>query len=162
MNDSPPANWSHRVIEFIEQDIPFNRLLGMRVVSLVDGHAVMEVPYRPDLVGDPYRPALHGGVVSTLIDATGGAAAFTRIEAVDRISTVDMRVDYLRPAAQERLVADAQVQRMGNRVAAVQVVVHQGDPDEPIALGRCVYNVKRNVGQPMIRARGSEGTKDRG
>lgn len=92
MSDTPPANWSHRVIEFTEQSIPFNRLL-------------------------------------------------------------DMRVDYLRPAAQERLVADAQVQRMGNRVAAVQVVVHQGDPDEPIALGRCVYNVKRDLGEPILKQR---------
>ncbi len=151
MSDTSPANWSHRVIEFIERSIPFNRLLGMRVVSLEHGRAVMEVPFRPDLVGDPYRPALHGGVVSSLIDATGGAAAFTRIETVDRISTVDMRVDYLRPGAEERLVAEAEVQRMGNRVAAVQVIVHQGDPAEPIALGRCVYNVRRDVGEPTLK-----------
>ncbi len=156
MSESSPANWSHRVIEFIERSIPFNQLLRMRVVSLESGHAVMEVPFRPDLIGDPYRPSIHGGVVSTLIDATGGAAAFTRIETVDRISTVDMRVDYLRPGAEDRLVAEAVVQRMGNRVAAVQVVVHQGDPAEPIALGRCVYNVRRNVGEPILRKRGSD------
>lgn len=149
MDESP----SHReaFIRFIEDRIPFNRLLGMKVVSLSKGRAVCEVPFRRELIGDIFRPAIHGGVVSTLIDATGGAAGFTLIDPVDRISTVDMRVDYLRPGAEAPLIADAEVVRMGNRVAVVHVVVHQGDPEQPIADGRCVYNVRRNVGVPVDR-----------
>ena len=156
MTSNDTAIWTTRFIDFIERTIPFNRLLGMQVTSIETGRAVVEIPFRPDLIGDIFRPAIHGGVVSTLIDATGGAAAFTLIERVDRISTVDMRVDYLRPGAEDRLVADAEVLRMGNRVAVVQIVVHQGNRDEPIALGSCVYNVRRNVGAPIDRRQDRE------
>jgi len=147
MTDTPSRR--EAFIRFIEEDIPFNLLLGMKVTGLDRGRAVCEVPFRAELIGDRFRPAIHGGVVSTLIDATGGAAAFTLIDVVDRISTVDMRVDYMRPGAENTLVADAKVVRMGNRVAVVHVVVHQGDPEQPIADGRCVYNVRRNVGTPI-------------
>jgi uncharacterized protein (TIGR00369 family) len=143
-----------RFTAFIENKIPFNRLLGMRVRTLTRGRAVVEIPFRADLIGDIFRPALHGGVVSALIDATGGAAAFTMIERVDRVSTVDMRVDYLRPGAERALFAEAEVLRMGNRVTVVQVRVHQGDLAQPIAIGSCVYNVRRNVG-PYVDRRGT-------
>jgi len=43
---------------------------------------------------------------------------------------------------------------MGNRVCVVHVVVHQGDKDKPIADGRCVYNVRRNVGFPVDKTGG--------
>ena len=140
-----------RFIRFIEDRIPFNRLLGMKVTRLSKGRAVCEVPFRRDLIGDIFRPAIHGGVVSTLIDATRGAPRVRPIDPVDRISTVDMRVDYLRPGAEATVIADAEVVRMGNRVCVVRVVVHQGDPAQAIADGRCVYNVRRNVGAPVDR-----------
>jgi uncharacterized protein (TIGR00369 family) len=136
---------------FIERRIPFNALLGLKVTRLDRGFAVMEVPFRPELIGDIFRPAIHGGVLSTLIDATGGAAAFTMVDVVDRVSTVDMRVDYLRPGVEDTVIAEAEIVRMGNRVCAVQVRVHQGDPVQPIALGSVVYNVSRNVGAPVDR-----------
>ncbi len=148
MSDDPTSH-RQRFIEFVEQGIPFNRLLGLRVTELSRGRAVCEVPFRRELIGDIFRPAIHGGVVSTLIDATGGVAGFSMIDVVDRISTVDMRVDYLRPGLEDTVVADAEVVRMGNRVCVVHVVVHQGDRTKPIADGRCVYNVRRNVGSPV-------------
>lgn len=148
-DDSDTTSHRERFTRFIEQGIPFNRLLGIRVVLLERGHAVCEVPFRRELIGDIFRPAIHGGVVSTLIDATGGVAGFSLIDTMDRISTVDMRVDYLRPGLEDTLIADAEVVRMGNRVCVVHVVVHQGDTSKPIADGRCVYNVRRNVGMPV-------------
>jgi uncharacterized protein (TIGR00369 family) len=58
-------------------------------------------------------------------------------------STIDLRVDYLRPAKLETLVAEARVVRMGNRVGVVDVsVYHPRAPSETIATGKGVYNVK--------------------
>ena len=133
------------VHRFMEEQIPFNRLLGMKIETLERGYARMTIPFREELIGDPWRPALHGGVISALVDTCGGAAVFSLFDDVgDRTSTVDLRVDYLRPGRKETLVAKAQVSRAGNRVAAVDIVVfHPGQEDAPIATGKGVYNVRR-------------------
>jgi uncharacterized protein (TIGR00369 family) len=129
---------------FIEQHIPFNRHLGLRADHWEDGVARMTLPVRPELVGDPFRPALHGGAIAALIDACAGLAVFSKLDLGTRISTVDMRVDFLRPGRTDLdVVADARVVRLGNRVAVTDIHVHQGDPDAPIAEGRAVYNVSR-------------------
>ena len=129
--------------QFLETGIPFNRVLGVELVTLDKGHARLEIPFRPELVGDPFRPALHGGVLSALADTAGGAAVFSRVEdARPRVSTIDLRMDYLRPARLERVVADARVVRMGNRVAVVDVrLFHPPNEDEVFATCKAVYNV---------------------
>ena len=130
---------------FMEEEVPFNRFLGMRITHLDAGEANMEIPFRDELVGDPFRPALHGGVISALLDTCGGAAALTTLDSLeDRASTVDLRVDYLRPGRKETLVAEARVVRAGNRVAVVQLsAFHPGDRERPVATGVGVYNMRR-------------------
>ena len=123
----------------------FNRFLGLEIARLDEGFARVAIPFRDHLVGDPERPALHGGVLSAAIDAAGGAAAFTLIELPDdRLSTIDLRVDYLRPAGLQRLVCEARVSRMGNRIASVDVIAFHGEErDAPVATGKAVYSVRR-------------------
>lgn len=142
--------WSPRVIQFMEEAIPFNRFLGIRVETLAAGVCVLRLPWRPELVGDPFRPAVHGGVTATLVDTAGGAACFSLLEKpTERVSTVDMRIDYLRPGANADLLCRARVIRMGNRVAVTHMEVFCGAldtpeaPNTPIATGSGVYNVLR-------------------
>ena len=131
-----------RLKEFMEQGIPFNAFLGMVVTRMGDGEAEMSIPARPELTGDPFRPALHGGVVSALADTVGGLAVFTRAGRSRSASTVDLRVDYLRPGAVDKpLFARARVLRLGNRVAATHTVVYQDSVDKPIATANAVYNM---------------------
>jgi len=132
--------------EFMEGQIPFNAFLGMQVTLMNDGEAEMMIPARPELTGDPFRPALHGGVLSTLADTVGGLAVFTRVGRTHIASTVDLRIDYLRPGqVDQNIFARATVLRAGNRVAATHTVVYQDDIDQPIATANAVYNmVTRN------------------
>ncbi len=138
------------LVEFMQERIPFNAHLGMRVDVLRRGECVLRIPFTPLLIGDPFRPAIHGGVISTLADTAGGAACFTLFDSPnDRVSTVDMRIDYLQPGPPERdLLCRATVLRMGNKVAATQMDVFSGalpssGQAKPIASGRGVYNVLR-------------------
>jgi len=144
----PPMTPEQRalVIQFFDTQIPFNRLLGLSVRELGEGRAIIDVPFRADLIGDPTRPALHGGVLSATIDAAGGAAAFTQVSLPhDRISTIDLRVDYLRPAELRDFVCEGTVSRMGNRVASVDIVAyHAGESDRLIATGKAVYSIRRS------------------
>lgn len=128
--------------QVMEELIPFNRWLGVRMTRAEPGCARLEVPFRDELVGDPLRPALHGGVLSALADAAGGAAVWTGVEDERaRVSTIDLRIDYLRPAKLELVVAEARVVRIGNRVGVADMRIFQTDESETIATGKGVYNI---------------------
>jgi uncharacterized protein (TIGR00369 family) len=130
--------------ELIESGIPFNNFLGLRVRRLEPGRCSLVVPRRPELVGDTRRGALHGGVISMLVDTCGGFAVWTLGKPSDRIATIDLRVDYLKPAVEGDLVAESQVRLHGNRVGnAVTVVYCDTDPGAIVAEGRSVYNIRR-------------------
>lgn len=132
------------VREFFAQGIPFNRHLGMEVLEMADGFARARLPFREEFVGDPFRPALHGGVIATLLDATGGAAVWSGLSMADRVSTIDIRVDYLRPGRLEEVVAEGRVRRAGNRVGVVAIhAYHPSHPDEHIAEAMGVYSIRR-------------------
>ncbi len=130
---------------FMEEHIPFNRFLGMKLVDARKGFAHISLPFRDELVGDPFKPALHGGVLSALADTVGGCAVFTVIEAGARCSTIDLRIDYLRPGKLEGLQAQAEILRVGNRVAVAKVDVFHTDAATPIAVAMGVYAVKRGT-----------------
>lgn len=130
--------------QFYEEAIPFNRMLGLKLEYWEKDAARMRLPYRDELIGDFLRGAIHGGVVATLIDVAGGAAISAHISYRDRISTVDLRVDYLRKAEPRDLVASAKVVRVGKRLATVRMdVYHDGEDVDPVAIGSGVYSIKR-------------------
>ena len=94
----------------IQEIVPFNKFLGITVEEASEGYVRLKLPYRDEYIGDAARPALHGGVISTLIDTAGGFAVWTQLAGVeDRVSTIDLRVDYLAPGAPEPLCADARM-----------------------------------------------------
>lgn len=134
------------VLKLLAEHIPFNKLLGIQGESVEVGRAVLVLPVRPEHVGDPRRPALHGGVLSTLIDTAGGIAAWSALGAGETVSTVDLHVDYLEPAGLGApLRAEAQLIRKGNRVCHVRVSVTQDGL--LVAEGRGVYNIHRRSGK---------------
>ena len=130
------------VLRIMEEVVPFNRYLGLRGESVSEGRCVLRLPVRDELVGDPRRPAIHGGVLSSLIDTAGGVAAWSALGDDETVSTVDLRVDYLEPAGLVGdLRAEAELIRKGGRVCHVRVAVTQGEV--LVAEGRAVYNIYR-------------------
>jgi uncharacterized protein (TIGR00369 family) len=133
-----------QILHAMEHIVPFNRLLGLRGESVGRGKAVMTLAVREDFIGDVRRPALHGGVLSTLIDTAGGLAAWSALGDDESVSTVDLRVDYLEPAGLGApLRAEAELIRKGNRVCHVRVSVLQDQV--LVAEGRAVYNIHRRA-----------------
>ena len=133
-----------QILHAMEHMVPFNKLLGIRGESAGHGKAVLVLPVRPDFVGDVRRPALHGGVLSTLIDTAGGLAAWSALSDDESVSTVDLRVDYLEPAGLGApLRAEAELVRKGNRVCHVRVAILQ--EGVLVAEGRGVYNIHQRV-----------------
>ncbi len=138
----PEAKEALEVLRIMERESPFNQLLGLEGEAIEPGHASILLPVRAAFVGDPRRPALHGGVISSLIDTAGGAAAWSAIGPGEAVSTIDLRVDYLEPArVAGPLRAEATLLRKGNRVCHVRVSVTQDGV--VVAEGAAVYNIHR-------------------
>lgn len=132
-----------QIHQLFEAGIPFCRDLGMKILQLDAEKVQILLPFSERLIGDPRRPALHGGVISTLLDTAGGAIAMTTIDMQqETISTVDMRVDYLLPGRSLDLIGEAVVVRKGNKVIVTNMrAFHADAPQAYIAESRAVYNI---------------------
>ena len=139
--------------EIFAEKIPFNKVLGLDVVSLAGECPVLRFAMRPELVGNFVRGNLHGGVISSVIDVCGGLTAFLglqrklrdepieeRLQRFARMGTIDMRVDYLRPGHGEWFEAKGTILRTGNKVAVTRMELHN-DGGELIAVGTGAYTV---------------------
>jgi len=136
------SDFPEQILKVMADQVPFNRLLGIQGESASTGACVLVLPVRPEFVGDFRRPALHGGVVSALIDTAGGVAAWSTLGPEESVSTVDLTVDFLEPSGLAApLRAAAQLVRKGNRVCHVRVAVTQDG--KLVAEGRGVYNIHK-------------------
>lgn len=133
-----------------EQMIPFNRVLGLKLDSLDPKAPRLRFDMRPELVGNPVRQILHGGVISATLDVVGGLAIAlaSLAEKTDEpparqfpnIGTIDLRVDYLRPGRGKFFIATGRVVRLGGRVAVAHTEL-VNDTGEQIATGSAAYIV---------------------
>ena len=113
---------------------PHMRAIGLRFVSAETGVVVGMIPYRADLVGDPRTGVLHGGVVTTLLDSTGGAAVLSALSAPMPIATLDLRIDYLRPSTPHApLYARVECYKLTRHVAFARGIAYNLDESDPVA-----------------------------
>lgn len=119
---------------------PHGALIGLELVELGSDYVTSRVAYRPELVGNPQTGYLHGGVITTLIDQSSGAAVMLATGGHERIVTLDLRIDHLRPAAPERdIYARAECYRVGREVAFARCVAYQEDPEYPFATSMSAF-----------------------
>lgn len=129
--------------QFIDA-IPHVRELGMTILSMGDGEAVMSVPYDPRLVGDPSTGVLHGGVVTTLLDSCCGAAVMCHPTGALGTATIDLRIDYMRPARPgEPITARATCFRATRSVAFVRAIAYDESEADPVAAASGSFTLER-------------------
>ncbi|EHR69615.1 hypothetical protein BurJ1DRAFT_0734 [Burkholderiales bacterium JOSHI_001] len=120
--------------ELFEQRITFNQTLGLKVLGFGPQGPRLRFAMRPELVGHYLYGRLHGGVISAVLDASGGLAALWAISEKHadesaaqvmhrfaKLGTIDLRVDYLRPGLGQHFDATVEVLRLGGRVASIQM-----------------------------------------
>jgi len=114
--------------------IPHLKALGVDAPVVEKGRVVMRLPWREDLVGNAETGVLHGGAITSLIDTAGGMAVMTMLEKRVAIATIDLRIDYLKPARpREDLFAEATCYRMTRHVAFIRATAYQGEAQDAIA-----------------------------
>ena len=132
----------------MEQHIAFNKHLGLKVEPFDAEAPKLRFEMRPELVGNPARQILHGGVISATLDVAGGFAIMLSLAAemtgiptsFPNMGTIDLRVDYLRPGRGKYFVATARIVRKGKRIAVTHMELHN-DAGELIATGGAAYVV---------------------
>ena len=125
------------------QYTPHARRLRMRVVETGPGAATLTLPYHPELIGDPSRGVVFGGVITTLIDQASGLAVACAMAELAAIATIDLRVDYLRAADPGRdLHARAECYKLSRNVAFVRASAWERSQDDPFAGWRSWHRLR--------------------
>lgn len=126
---------------------PLNQLLGLQVVDVGDGHAVVVIDAEEQHTNRAH--VVHGGVISALCDTAMGAATATTLEEDETYATAQLHVQLIRSAsAGSRLECTADVLRRGRRVVAVEAVVHDTADSELVAkaTSTCIIGAARPDG----------------
>lgn len=136
--NSLPAQFEPEFIaglkSIFEDKIVFNTVLGLKITSLKPERVVGRIDMKPELVGHYAYNRIHGGVVSAGLDAMAGLAVMAaigarhmdeaplqRLQRFSKLGTIDLRIDYLRPAISEHFELRAEVLRLGSRVASTRM-----------------------------------------
>lgn len=115
---------------------PFMRFLGPELVRAAKGVVEVRLPFREEFLRRDGSDWLHGGVISALADIVGDYAVITEVGT--GVPTIDLRVDYLRPARRGDLMATGRTVRVGRTVSVADVEIRDAG-GALVAVGRGVY-----------------------
>ena len=110
------------------------RALGLRYRDHGDDWVELALPWRPELVVVPDSGIMATGAIVSLIDTCSGTSVWRKLGGFRHIVTVDLRIDYLRPAVREEtVIARCECYKLTRKIAFVRGLAHGGDPERPVA-----------------------------
>jgi uncharacterized protein (TIGR00369 family) len=147
------ATLENALFELFDENITFNKTLGLKIFELTHNSVTTRFNMHPSLVGHYHYGRLHGGVISAVLDSTGGLALMVAladkfknestqqiVQRFNKMGTIDLRIDYLRPGLGEHFDASVKVTRLGGRIASTQMAL-TNNLGELIATGAASYVV---------------------
>ena len=131
--------------QFIEA-IPHAVALGMDLTDMGHGEVEMTMPYDARFVGDPETGVIHGGAVSALMDTCCGAAVISHSSCPSGTATIDLRIDYMRPATPGQALSTLAVcYRVTRSVAFVRATAYDEDKSRPVATATGAFTVRGRI-----------------
>lgn len=163
MNDEKPEPMAHSGAQIDDPDLaaefaklkgvfaPQTSAIGLKVTKIERGKAWSHIDWREDLVGDLETGVIAGGVLTTMLDSTCGAATQAALGKLTAMATLDLRIDYMRPAEPKRVIhCMAHCYKTTRSVCFVRGVAYHDNPDDPIATaaGTFMLTGEESYGSP--------------
>ena len=143
MSGATPGFDPHAFFELARR-VGHGRALGLQFRASGDNWAELALPWRKELVGVPETGVLASGAIVSLIDTASGTSVWVTLDRFGPILTIDLRLDYLRPAANgETIVARCECVKLTRRIAFVRGIAHGAEDDRPIALSAATFMLNR-------------------
>lgn len=166
MTDNPPPrprDIMRKNAGLIMQAVPWARHLGFELVEIGEARATAKVEWREDLVGDPDTGVIAGGVITALLDNLCGVATGAALEEYKSMATLDLRIDYMRPATKgETILAEAECYHLTRSIAFCRASAFHGDKDLTIATAAAAFalnDISRFSGGTLAKAAADAGIK---
>ena len=142
MKPSPILDALRGNLQALVAYVPHAAALGLVVVDAQPGETWLRVPYADNLVGNPETGVLHGGVITTLLDNCAGIAVMTALGEPHPVATLDLRIDYMKPATPGLdVIGHCRCYKVTRNVAFVQGSAYHQDSGDPIATTSMTFNV---------------------
>jgi len=135
-------------------NLPFNHFLGLSVKSRDEKVLRLSFKSKQEFIGNTFKNILHGGIISSAIDACGGLHAMTAgyekmrslpkhtiMARLKNSSTIDLRVDYLRPGRGQVFTVTSELLRSGKRISVARMTL-TNEEDVTIAVGSATYLIE--------------------
>lgn len=126
--------------KFFIDGVPHNRAIGMKFLDISRDYVRFSLDYDPRFAGHPDTGVLHGGVITAFMDSCSGAAVMSKIRGKSRAATLDLRIDYMKPAPPGKtLICEARCYRSTRHIAFVRAEAFIDTPDELIATSSATF-----------------------
>src|SRR5439155_18899179 len=123
----------------------YGHISGLQLDRAAPGEAWSSLPYRPVFVGDAGTGVLHGGVVTAMLDESCGMAVQLALDGTRAIATLDLRIDYQKPATPGLdIKAHSFCHRVTRSIAFVRATAYQDSEDDPVATATACFMIGAN------------------
>ena len=127
----------------LARQVGHGRALGLEYHSKGENWVELALPWHEELVSMPETGVMASSAIISLIDTCSGTAVWQKLGGFRHIVTVDLRLDYLRPALKgETVIARCECYKLTRRVAFVRGVAHGGDPERPVAHSAATFMIR--------------------
>ncbi|MGV8995521.1 MAG: PaaI family thioesterase [Parvibaculaceae bacterium] len=144
------------------EHVPFARALGLTILDAKRGESWLTVPYDNKFVGNAETGVIHGGVITAMLDNACGIAVQLALPERMSIATLDLRIDYMKPATPgETLTGHAHCYKVTRNIAFVRGTAYHTDANDPIATCVGTFMLAANRAVPIEQAVTLEMLKNR-